>query len=154
MVSIIVVLNGGSCYLTIWLNHIAFRIGRVHVIFSFPNQMHTTLFVPGPGTSISAEAVLSRAPTHLVYINWLTPFTRKPAAYHNQYQVSYSRVDGGNLASIVDVNWIVSSVHLLPKFGRCCNREWSSISVLDKCTHFFVSSFGNHDRDIHEILAQ
>jgi hypothetical protein len=97
----------------------------------------------------------SDRPQHLAYIDWYTDFPRHSEPYHRQFKVSPAPAPGGgNLASIVPVTSIVSSVHLLPRFGSTpCNRDWTTSNVLDQCTQFFVNSFGDHDRDIHDLLC-
>ena len=88
----------------------------------------------------------------MAYVEWYTPFTT-PERHHRQYKVRPLWVEGGVSASIVDVSDVVSSIHLLPKFGPVCNRDSTSSNVLDRCDTFYVNSFGNHDRDIHDILV-
>jgi hypothetical protein len=116
----------------------------VRVIFKIPKGEMADLF-PNP----------SDRPQHLAYIDWYTDFPRHSEPYHRQFKVSPAPAPGGgNLASIVPVTSIVSSVHLLPRFGSTpCNRDWTTSNVLDQCTQFFVNSFGDHDRDIHDLLC-
>jgi hypothetical protein len=96
---------------------------------------------------------LAERPDYLAYVDWYTPFSREPERHHRQFKIAPSPAPGGgNLASVVPLSWIVSSVYLIPKFGPVCNRYWKSSTVLDQCPQFYVNSFGDHDRDIHDLL--
>ncbi|KAJ3797788.1 hypothetical protein GGU11DRAFT_666105, partial [Lentinula aff. detonsa] len=52
-----------------------------------------------------------------------------PDVNHGLFKVSRCNVDGGRLASVVDINRIIRSVHLIPKFGQIANREWDTSTV-------------------------
>ena len=92
-------------------------------------------------------------PKHLAYVDWFSKFTHYPDSSHQQFKVTQSLAPGGgNLASIVPITSIISSVHLLPKFGEVAPRHWTCSNVLDKAPSFYVNSFGDHDRDIHDII--
>ncbi|THU95825.1 hypothetical protein K435DRAFT_665625 [Dendrothele bispora CBS 962.96] len=106
------------------------RVGQVRVVFSLPEKAADSLFDGIP----HQDRV-----KHLAYIEWFTPFSIRPDGNHGLYKVSRSHVDGGRLASVVDIRRLIRSVHLLPKFGRVANREWMSSTVLDLCPSFFVS---------------
>ncbi|KAJ3794360.1 hypothetical protein GGU11DRAFT_689999, partial [Lentinula aff. detonsa] len=86
----------------------------------------------------------------LAYIEWFTPFTTQDPN-HGLYKISHSTVEGGHLASIIDIQRILRSVHLLPRFGHIANREWTSSSVLEDCTSFLVNS--DSDRDTYQFFA-
>ena len=93
-------------------------------------------------------------PKHLAYVHWFSNFPRSPDSSHRrQFKITQSLAPGGgNLASVVPITSIVSSVHLLPKFGEIAPRHWTSSNVLDNAQSFYVNSFGDHDRDIHDII--
>jgi hypothetical protein len=57
------------------------------------------------------------------------------------YKITRSLKDGERLASVIPVHDIVRSVHLVPKFGPTAPREWSSSTVLEECTIFYVNPF-------------
>ena len=86
-------------------------------------------------------------PSHLAYIEWFTPFERAPGNNHLMHLVkcSLSPIGGGVpqqkcLASIIPVDSIHRSVHLIPKFGPVAPRSWTSANILEECTTFFVNS--------------
>ena len=92
-------------------------------------------------------------PKHLAYVHWFSNFPRSPDSSHQQFKITQSLAPGGgNLASVVPITSIVSSVHLLPKFGEIAPRHWTSSNVLDNAQSFYVNSFGDHDQDIHDII--
>jgi hypothetical protein len=57
------------------------------------------------------------------------------------YRVQKALRNGEPLASIVPVELIGRSVHLLPKWGRTVPIEWTSDNILDLCPSFFLNSF-------------
>ncbi|KAL1675271.1 hypothetical protein EV122DRAFT_218848 [Schizophyllum commune] len=116
------------------------RVGRVRAVFTIPKAAESRLFLPG--------VVL---PKRLAYVEWYTPFPRRPEPDHRMYKISPSDAPGGGtLASIVPAANIRRSVHLFPKFGRTAPSEWTSSSVLDQCRVFFVNSFT--DKHLYRIL--
>ncbi|KAJ4483962.1 hypothetical protein J3R30DRAFT_3839006 [Lentinula aciculospora] len=91
-------------------------------------------------------------PHHLAYVEWFTSFPSNPDPNHRLYKVSHCEVEGGRLASVVDIQRLVRSIHLFPRFGRVANRNWTSSSVLDECKSFFVNS--DSDRHIYQLFAR
>ncbi|KAJ7796672.1 hypothetical protein B0H14DRAFT_2390413, partial [Mycena olivaceomarginata] len=79
----------------------------------------------------------------LAYVEWFSPFTSHPEPPHLLYKI-YRSLDG---ATIVPVDNIRRSVHLLPKFGPVAPQEWTSSNVLDFCYTFLVNSLS--DRHIY-----
>ncbi|KAJ7577335.1 hypothetical protein C8J56DRAFT_1007166 [Mycena floridula] len=123
----------------------AYRVGRVRLAFSITQAKAAVFYNGVPAAKI---------PKHLAYIEWFSLFPARPEPNHLQYKISRSTLNGGPVASIIDLSRILSSIQLLPKFGPIAPREWTSSNVLDKCNTFFVSSFGSDDRFINGILAQ
>ncbi|KAJ3987299.1 hypothetical protein F5890DRAFT_1472384, partial [Lentinula detonsa] len=117
------------------------RVGQVRIVFMLTDKASEHLFQGVPTQD---------RPHVLAYIEWFTPFTTQDPN-HGLYKVSRSTVEGGRLASIIDIQRILRSVHLLPRFGPIANREWTSSSVLEDCTSFLVNS--DSDRDIYQFFA-
>ncbi|KAL1680947.1 hypothetical protein EV122DRAFT_206846 [Schizophyllum commune] len=119
------------------------RVGRVRAIFSLSKVAVRYAFNPGVVV-----------PRHLAYVEWYTPFSRRPERDHRMYKVSTNdAVGGGHLASIVPISQLRRSVHLFPKFGRVAPPEWTSSNVLDHCKtffHFLMNSFT--DKHLYRIL--
>lgn len=59
------------------------------------------------------------------------------------YKVSRSIKDGRRSASIIPVDTIARSVHLLPRFSHVTPRDWNVSTVLDKCHSFYINPFTN-----------
>jgi len=109
------------------------RVGQIHVIFKIPERFISQVFGPHvkpPGT--------------LAYIEWFTR-PRNEAPAHKMYRVSRSmRSDGSCDASVIEVDTIIRSCQLFPKFSGRVNRAWTSDNVLERCEHFFVNNWLDH----------
>ncbi|KAJ3715707.1 hypothetical protein C8R42DRAFT_725514 [Lentinula raphanica] len=114
------------------------RVAQVRIIFTLPVKVLDSLF-----DDISAE----ERPRFLAYVEWFTTFAA-PDPNHGLHKVSWCDVEGGRLASVVDISRLVHSVHLIPRFGSVADREWTRDTVLDKCQSFFVNS--HSDRDMYQ----
>ncbi|KAJ3792701.1 hypothetical protein GGU11DRAFT_818959 [Lentinula aff. detonsa] len=117
------------------------RVAQVRIVFTLPPKAADTLFCDVPTQD---------QPHFLAYIEWFTPFLERDAN-HGLHKVSRSNVEGGRLASVVDIDRFLRSVHLLPRFGPVANREWRSSSVLDDCPSFLVNS--DSDRHMYQFFA-
>ncbi|KAJ3775118.1 hypothetical protein FB446DRAFT_638542 [Lentinula raphanica] len=117
------------------------RVAQVRIVFTLTDKASEHLFQGIPTQD---------RPHVLAYIEWFTPFTAQDPN-HGLYKVSRSTVEGGRLASIIDIQRILRSVHLLPRFGPVANRDWTSSSVLEDCTSFLVNS--DSDRDIYQFFS-
>ncbi|KAL1707030.1 hypothetical protein EV121DRAFT_200195 [Schizophyllum commune] len=117
------------------------RVGRIRAIFSIPEKALASLFPSG-----------NQCPKHLAYVEWYTPFPSRPERDHLMYKINKCRTDGGQrmLASIVPLDRIRRSVHLIPKFGRAAPTEWTSSNVLDRCDTFYVNPFT--DKHLYRII--
>ncbi|KAJ4475630.1 hypothetical protein J3R30DRAFT_3224255, partial [Lentinula aciculospora] len=115
------------------------RVAQVRLVFTIPEKISKTLF---------ADIPKKDQPHHLAYVEWFTSFPSNPDPNHRLYKVSHCEVEGGHLASVVDIQRLVRSIHLFPRFGRVANRNWTSSSVLDECKSFFVNS--DSDRHIYQ----
>ncbi|KAH8997704.1 hypothetical protein EDB86DRAFT_2803420 [Lactarius hatsudake] len=112
------------------------RIAQVRVVFQLPSKVLPQLFP-------SAEVA---PPTHLAYVEWFSPIPTTPDSNSCLYRVSKLARNGRRLASVIPVNDIYSSVHLLPRFGQLevtpgCN----TFSVLELCHSFYINPFSSRD---------
>jgi hypothetical protein len=53
--------------------------------------------------------------------------------------------DGRRSASIIAMDKILGSVHLLPRFGAGVAQEWNSSNVLEHCNVFYINPFADID---------
>ncbi|KAJ3898192.1 hypothetical protein F5879DRAFT_910135 [Lentinula edodes] len=106
------------------------RVGRVRAIFSLPEDKLDAMFPP----------------KHLAYVEWFTKFTRVPEPHSGLYQVKKQmNVDGTPAASVIPVEMILRSVHLLPKWGGAVPSGWTGENVLDLAPSFLLNIFkDNH----------
>ncbi|KAG1839152.1 hypothetical protein F4604DRAFT_1599775 [Suillus subluteus] len=107
-----------------------FRVGQVRAIFVLPPASIPILF-----------PLTFRVPKHLAYIEWFTPFPPAPDRNHSLYKLSRAQHGGERVASIVSVADIMSSTHLIPRFGAIAPREWTSDTVLEDCDTFWLNSY-------------
>ncbi|KAG1721919.1 hypothetical protein EDB19DRAFT_1646112, partial [Suillus lakei] len=107
------------------------RVAQVRVVFKLISLAATALF-----------RTPAKSPTHLAYVEWFMPFGQ-PEANHGLYKISRFICNGECLASIIDVSDIHRSVHLIPKFGPIAPREWTSSTILELCSTFFVNLFSD-----------
>ena len=87
----------------------------------------------------------TKPPTTLAYVEWFSPIPATPEPKHLMYKVSRSMQGGRRSASVIPVNSIVGSVHLLPRFGPALPHDWNSFTVLEKCPTFYINPFTNVD---------
>ncbi|KAJ7919735.1 hypothetical protein B0H13DRAFT_1868316 [Mycena leptocephala] len=109
-----------------------YRIAQVRVVFTLPPHLAKNVLPPGMDP-----------PKHLAYVEWFSPFKSEPERHHSMYKVTRAIKDGHRLASIIPVDNIDRSIHLLPKFGPVAPPEWKSHNVLDKCPVFFANPWTN-----------
>ncbi|KAJ3735343.1 hypothetical protein DFJ43DRAFT_1037221 [Lentinula guzmanii] len=119
------------------------RVARVRLVFTLPDKITNKLF---------ADVSPDSQPLYLAYVEWFTPFSPSPDPNHRLHKISHCEVDGGRLASVVDIHRLVRSVHLFPKFGHIANCNWTSSSVLDECKTFFVNL--DSDRHMYQLFTR
>jgi hypothetical protein len=88
-------------------------------------------------------------PKYLAYVEWFThlPATKDPK--HGMYRVSRLMEGGQRNASVIPVDSIIRSIHLIPRFGPVVPQEWNSFTVLEQCQIFYVNPFV----DVHSYLT-
>ena len=109
------------------------QIAQIRVVFQVPSCVIQNVF---PN---------SNSPSYLAYVEWFTPLPQSPDPNHLMYKVSRLTDGGHRHSSIIPVESIISSVHLLPCFGLATPRGWNSFSVLDLCNSFYVNPFNCQD---------
>ncbi|KAJ6464636.1 hypothetical protein C8R47DRAFT_1237438 [Mycena vitilis] len=105
-----------------------YRIAQVRLVFTLPPRIVKELFPAGV-----------EPPKYLAYVEWFSRFTKEPERNHLMFKISRSEIDGERMASIIPVQNIRRSIHLLPKFGPVAPPEWKSSNVLKKCRVFFAN---------------
>ena len=108
--------------------------------------------ITSPGLCIAHVSVLFKLPkvyrlttVHpLAYIEWYAPFGTLDAEM-GMFIVKPSTQSHHVHGEVIEINWIVRSMHLLPKYGRKVNPGWTSQNVADHCQAFFTSPYS----DIH-----
>ena len=110
------------------------RIAQVRVVFQLPNKVIPQVF-------LSQDTI---PPTHLAYVEWFSPIPSTPDSNSLLYKVSRLVQNGRRVASVITVDSIHSSVHLLPRFGED-PPVWNTFSVLELCHSFYINPFSDRD---------
>jgi hypothetical protein len=110
-----------------------YRIAQVHVVFKIPNKVIHEV----------SPSLDTTPPTHLAYVEWFSPLSATPDPKHRMHRVSKLTQNGRRCSGIIPVDSILSSVHLIPRFGPVTPPDWSSFTVLDQCDTFYVNTFTN-----------
>ncbi|KAH9846211.1 hypothetical protein C2E23DRAFT_602675 [Lenzites betulinus] len=121
-----------------------FRVAQVRIVFKIPQANLISLF---PRLDAS-----SRPDGHLAYVEWFTPSS--PSAHPNHGLYRFTRLvsrQGARLASIIPIDRIERSCHLLPEFGPIAPRDWSSSDVLERCQSFLLNAFS--DRYMYMLVS-
>jgi len=114
-------------------------IAQVRVVFHIPSSIVHDM----------SPTLDTLPPTHLAYVEWFSPLTAAPDPKHQMYRVSRQMRNGCWSVSIIPVDRILHSVHLIPRFGPVTPQEWNSFTVLDQCHTFYVNPFC----DVHSYLT-
>ncbi|KAI9436290.1 hypothetical protein H4582DRAFT_2112156 [Lactarius indigo] len=109
------------------------QVAQVRVVFQLPSKVIQQVF-------LSSDIAL---PMHLAYVEWFSPIPTVPDS-NDLYKVSRLTQNGRHLASVIPVDHLFSSVHLLPHFGPE-TLEWNTFSVLELCRNFYINPFSNRD---------
>jgi hypothetical protein len=111
---------------------LGYRVGDVKVIFHLPPHIQKHR---GDATSTSS---------HLAYVELYTRFTQ-PERYSKLYKVRKAMESFQRRAVVIPVDLIYRSCHLIPVFGKDVDRTWTSGTVMDKCSEFYLNTFS----DVH-----
>jgi hypothetical protein len=103
-------------------------VAQVRVIFQLPSEY-------------------GRFDTPLAYVEWYTPLQMYIPSL-GMYQISRSFRNRYRCASIIPVNQIVRSCHLIPKFGTKIGRTWNPENVLQSADSYYV----NPDLRLHDFV--
>lgn len=102
------------------------------------------------GLSIAQVRVVFRLPEDfgsfsepLAYVQWFTALG-SIAPDIGMHQVSHSTRMHRRRASIIPIAQIQRTIHLIPKFGREVNSDWTAENVLEKCEKFYVNPYFRH----------
>ncbi|KAJ3860089.1 hypothetical protein EV359DRAFT_49809 [Lentinula novae-zelandiae] len=107
------------------------RVARLRAVFSLPEDKLDTLFPAN-----------CRPPKHLAYVKWFSKFPRSYEPHSRLYRVKKEiNGDGTVAASVIPVEMIIRSVHLLPKWGGMVPSEWTGETVLDLSPSFLLNVF-------------
>jgi hypothetical protein len=101
------------------------RVAQIHLIFNLPPQFGV---VACP----------------LAYIEWFTPLG-VPDHITGLYVVRRSTRRRQPNTELVSVDRLVRGCHLMAKTGRTMDRSWTSDSILQKATSFWVNNYINLD---------
>ena len=99
-------------------------VARVRILFKLPKVYHLTTV------------------HSLAYIKWYTPFGTLDAET-GMFVVKLSARSHHVHSEVIEINRIVHSMHLLPKYRRKVNPGWTSQNVADHCWAFFTSPYSN-----------
>ena len=116
-------------------------IVQVRVVFEIPDKVIQQVFT-------SPETI---PPQHLAYVEWFSPIPMTHGSNHQMHQVTRLRNNGQQRASIIPIDSILCSVHLLPVFGPQKPQAWNTFNVLELCNSFYVNPFS--DRDNYLVLS-
>ncbi|OSD08399.1 hypothetical protein PYCCODRAFT_1482768 [Trametes coccinea BRFM310] len=124
-----------------------FRVAQVRVIFKLPEKALGVLF---PRLDAAAR------PRHLAYVEWFSTVHSggaNPHPDHRLYKVSRSLHHGSRLAtaSVIPVEQIERTCHLLPDFGPVAPRDWTSSNVLEEARTFLLNTF--MDRNMYMLIG-
>jgi hypothetical protein len=103
-------------------------VAQVHVIFQLPGEY-------------------GRFDTPLAYVEWYTPLQSFNPSL-GMYQVTRSFRNRYRRASIIPVNQIIRSCHLIPKFGTKIGRTWNAENALDSADTYYL----NPDLRLHDFV--
>jgi hypothetical protein len=105
--------NWPQAFEILLINFVDLSVAQVRVIFNLPDKFGTF-------------------DEPLAYVEWFTPLGSILPDL-GMHQISHSTRMHARRASIVPLSQIQRTVHLIPKFGREVDANWTSENVLEKC---------------------
>ncbi|XP_006463153.1 hypothetical protein AGABI2DRAFT_152410 [Agaricus bisporus var. bisporus H97] len=87
----------------------------------------------------------------LLYVHWFKPL-RDPVPDLGMYLVSFSSQNLQKRASIIPATNVISSCHLIPKFGQSIDPSWTSDNTIIRSPSFY-SQDANTSEDIARLAA-
>jgi hypothetical protein len=107
-------------------NALGLRVAQLRVIFALPEHLQHPLL-----------------PNKLAYVDWFTPF-RIPHPDSGLFPVYRTSRNNQPISEIIPLDSIVSSCHLIPRFGtKYLPAKWDADSVLEQCKSFFLNKYLN-----------
>ncbi|GLB43997.1 putative zn-finger domain-containing protein [Lyophyllum shimeji] len=94
-----------------------------------------------------------RLPERLAYVEWFTPL-RAPHPDSGLRYISRAHQAGSHAAAIVPMEDIVSSCHLIPKYGTHHRAAWDSTETLEKCTSFSLNKYIHTDDNELDLMLK
>ncbi|GJE90519.1 hypothetical protein PsYK624_066590 [Phanerochaete sordida] len=101
------------------------RVAQIRVIFRPPTEF----------------AGLVKHP--LAFVQWFTPLRARDASV-GMYSVARSTTVQVQQSSVISIDQIVRTCHLIPVFGRQLDRTWSPTNVLERCPRFYLNPYLRH----------
>ncbi|KAH9830879.1 uncharacterized protein C8Q71DRAFT_716091 [Rhodofomes roseus] len=109
---------------------LGYRIGQVRAIFDLPPMI--------------AQSRPPSCTPHLAYIELFTEFTPIPERYSRLYKVARAYENRQRVGVVIPLDRIFRSCLLVPDFGPHADLTWSSETVLDEGTGFYLTPFSDH----------
>jgi hypothetical protein len=111
-------------------NHYAgIHIAQVRVAFQIPRKV------------IHKVAPSLDASPFLAYVEWFSPLPAAPDPKHKLFKVTRMTQNGRRSASVIELDNVLGSVHLFPRFGATSPQEWKDFTVLELCDSFYINPF-------------
>ena len=103
---------------------IGLRVAQLRAIFTVPEHLKHPLL-----------------PNKLAYVELFTPF-RAPHPDSGLFPVSRASRNNASVSEIIPLDSIVSSCHLIPRFGtKFYPAKWDSDNALEDCNSFFLNKY-------------
>ncbi|KAL0575162.1 hypothetical protein V5O48_006805 [Marasmius crinis-equi] len=98
------------------------QVARVRIIFKFPSELGTY-------------------PEPLAFLDLFRPLTTNPSPDLLMHKVAISTRSHQKVSVIVPLSHIKQTCHLIPVFGRQISPLWTSSTILDQASSFFLNPY-------------